>query len=42
MGKHKKRREIPLFEHPIIETHCHLDYLDTAELEQTLLEASAV
>ena len=23
----KKRREIPVFDHPIIETHCHLDYL---------------
>jgi TatD DNase family protein len=42
MGKHKKRRDIPIFEHPIIETHCHLDYLDAADLEQALQQASAV
>ncbi|MEO1078020.1 MAG: TatD family hydrolase [Pseudomonadota bacterium] len=27
-----KRREIPRFQCPIIETHCHLDYLDAADL----------
>ena len=32
----KKRREIPRFDTPIIETHCHLDYLDQAELEFVL------
>jgi TatD DNase family protein len=32
----KKRRAIPRFETPIIETHCHLDYLDQAELDFTL------
>jgi len=32
----KKRREIPVFEHPIIETHCHLDYLKDRPLEETL------
>ncbi|MCZ6828972.1 MAG: TatD family hydrolase [Gammaproteobacteria bacterium] len=42
MGKHKQRRAIPVFEHPLIETHCHLDYLDAAELEQTLQNAAAV
>lgn len=31
-----KRRDIPRFETPIIETHCHLDYLDDAELASTL------
>ncbi len=32
----KKRREIPLFEKPLIETHCHLDYLKDRPLEETL------
>jgi TatD DNase family protein len=32
----KKRREIPRFETPIIETHCHLDYLDGDALDETL------
>ncbi len=35
MGK-KKRREIPRFDTPIIETHCHLDYLDDEQLAFTL------
>lgn len=38
----KKRRPIPRFQHPIIETHCHLDYLDDAQLLQTLDEAKQV
>ena len=38
----KKRREIPVFEHPIIETHCHLDYLKDRPLEETLAEARRV
>lgn len=32
----KKRREIPLFDTPIIETHCHLDYLKEQDLQATL------
>lgn len=35
----KKRREIPLFEHPIIETHCHLDYLKERPLEEILRQS---
>ena len=38
----KKRRDIPHFNTPIIETHCHLDYLDQAELELTLEKSLAV
>ena len=32
----KKRREIPVFDHPIIETHCHLDFLKDRPLAETL------
>ena len=32
----KKRRDIPHFSTPIIETHCHLDYLAQDELAATL------
>ena len=35
----KKRREIPIFDHPIIETHCHLDYLKENDLQE-ILDAS--
>lgn len=38
----KKRREIPVFEHPIIETHCHLDYLKDRPLEETLAQSQKV
>lgn len=38
----KKKRDIPLFEHPIIETHCHLDYLKEAPLEEILQRAHSV
>ncbi len=38
-GKH---RDIPLFATPIIETHCHLDYLDPAQLQDTLTRSRAV
>jgi len=38
----KKRREIPVFDHPIIETHCHLDYLKDRPLEETLAQTQRV
>lgn len=38
----RKKRDIPVFAYPIIETHCHLDYLKDAELSQILDEARAV
>lgn len=37
-----KRREIPQFNTPIIETHCHLDYLDAEALADTLAQSTAV
>jgi TatD DNase family protein len=40
MSKHK-RREIPRFDTPIIETHCHLDYLDADQLADTLAQCEA-
>ena len=36
------RREIPQFNTPIVETHCHLDYLDSQALSETLDEAFRV
>lgn len=38
----KKRREIPVFGHPIIETHCHLDYLKERPLADTLAQSQGV
>jgi TatD DNase family protein len=37
-----KKRDIPVFNYPIIETHCHLDYLKEAEIVQVLADAQAV
>ncbi|GAB3277985.1 TatD family hydrolase [Parahaliea aestuarii] len=37
-----KRRDIPRFQTPLIETHCHLDYLDQEQLEHTLERAREV
>ncbi|MBN7796296.1 TatD family hydrolase [Parahaliea mediterranea] len=37
-----KRRDIPRFQTPLIETHCHLDYLDQEHLQQTLARAREV
>lgn len=38
----KPRRAIPRFATPIVETHCHLDYLDAAELTTTLARSAEV
>jgi TatD DNase family protein len=38
----RKRRDIPRFETPLIETHCHLDYLDKEHLQTTLERAREV
>lgn len=37
-----KRRPIPRFDQPLIETHCHLDYLKDQPLEAILEQAYAV
>jgi len=37
-----KKRAIPVFDTPIIETHCHLDYLEGRALEAVLQAAQAV
>ena len=39
---HKSRPAIPRFETPIVETHCHLDYLDQQDLEAVLSRAFEV
>lgn len=38
----KQRRDIPRFDLPIIETHCHLDYLEPSELDAVLEQSRAV
>jgi TatD DNase family protein len=38
----KKRRDIPRFDTPIIETHCHLDYLEGEQLDSTLEKSREV
>ena len=38
----KKRRDIPRFDTPIIETHCHLDYLDEQQLGDALEKSAEV
>lgn len=35
----KKRRPIPEFNHPITETHCHLDYMEADKLDSVITEA---
>ena len=37
-----KRRAIPRYQTPIIETHCHLDYLEQGELDKILTQAEDV
>ncbi|MEM6709770.1 MAG: TatD family hydrolase [Pseudomonadota bacterium] len=38
----KAKPPIPVFSTPIIETHCHLDYLDADQLPETLARCAAV
>lgn len=38
----RNKRTIPVFDHPIIETHCHLDYLKENPLQDTLTNAKAI
>jgi TatD DNase family protein len=38
----KKRREIPIFHKPVIETHCHLDYLQADSISTLIQQAQAV
>lgn len=38
----KKLREIPNYQLPIIETHCHLDYLKQASMAEVIEQAKAV
>lgn len=38
----KKKRDIPNYNLPIIETHCHLDYLKEMEVSQVLEKAAGV
>ncbi|MEQ8515996.1 MAG: TatD family hydrolase, partial [Chromatocurvus sp.] len=40
MGK-QKRRDIPRFDTAIIETHCHLDYLDEGQFADAVERAAA-
>jgi len=37
-----KKRDIPVFNHPILETHCHLDYLEGDVLADTIQAANEV
>lgn len=37
-----KKRDIPVYQQAIIETHCHLDYLDNAQLDEELRAARTV
>ena len=37
-----KKHEIPVFSQPIIETHCHLDYLEEDQLRETVQQAHDV
>jgi len=38
----KKRRDIPVFNHPITETHCHLDYMDVDQLDSVINDAQEI
>ncbi|MCH8497859.1 MAG: TatD family hydrolase [Marinobacter sp.] len=37
----RSRRDIPVFDQPLIETHCHLDYLKERPLADTLAQSRA-
>ena len=37
-----KKRDIPVYKHPIFETHCHLDFLEGDALAETIQAASDV
>ena len=37
-----KKRDIPVFDHPIIETHCHLDYLEADVFDEAVQAARDV
>ena len=38
----RHRRAIPQYDTPIVETHCHLDYLEDAGLQAVLEQAVEV
>ncbi len=38
----RQKRAIPVFDHPIIETHCHLDYLKEHALEELIQKVQQV
>jgi TatD DNase family protein len=42
MSKNKPRREIPRYQHPLFETHCHLDYLAEDIRQETISQARDV
>ncbi|MEX1056686.1 MAG: TatD family hydrolase [Natronospirillum sp.] len=42
MSSAKKKREIPSFSQPLIETHCHLDYLEQDSTEAILAQARSL
>lgn len=41
MGQKKTKRPIPIFQTPLIESHCHLDYLSEHDLDEVLKACAA-